>query len=92
MCIQLSEEVCIPSFGMQKFQTFNEHVHHEVQHLPAVPVCSVPKRLLRYPVYIADLVISKVHHEFLTGFIGVGKYGCNILSGGEILFQMIIEL
>ena len=43
-------------------------------------------------IHITELVTGKVHHEFLTRSVGVGKYGCNILLRNEILLQMIIEL
>ena len=43
-------------------------------------------------VNIAELVTGKVHHELLTGLIGIGKYSGNILLSNEILLQMIIEL
>lgn len=41
MCVQLPEEVCFPSFQMCKLQVLDEHVHREVQYLPAVPACPV---------------------------------------------------
>lgn len=41
MCVQLSEEVCLPSFQVYKLQVIDEHVHREVQYLPAVPAYPV---------------------------------------------------
>lgn len=41
MCVQFAEEVCLPSFQMCKLQVLDEHVHREVQYLPAVPACPV---------------------------------------------------
>ena len=34
MCVQLPEEVCLPSFQVYKLQVLDEHVHREVQYLP----------------------------------------------------------
>lgn len=45
-----------------------------------------------FGIHIVELLTGKVGHEFFARFIDIGKYSCNILSGNEILLQMIIGL
>lgn len=62
MCVQFTEEVCLPSFQMYKLQVLNEHVHREVQYLPAVPACPVTQGAgeVGFPGYAGPVMMTVI--------------------------------